>query len=146
MRQLQLGADEAITAPGNRLDERRILTQRLSQQKDIVGQAAFFDECVGPERPDHLVLLKQVPAIPDQQVQRVESFRRDRHYVILAQQPALHGIEAEGPKFVEPQWLLAGSLFRNDGGIAESFRGGSVACLLAQSPSLDPSENSLRNL
>ena len=115
MRQLQHGADETVTSSGNCFNERWVLTQCLSQEKDVVGQAAFFDESVGPKRLDQLVLLKQVSAIPDQQVQSVESFRCERHYLITAQQHALGGIQAEGSEFVEPQSLLARRLFRHGG-------------------------------
>ena len=146
LRQLQHGADEAVTSPWNRLNEGWVLAQCLSQQEDVVGQAAFFDESVGPKRPDQLVLLKHMSAIADQQVQSVESLRCERHDFITAHQRTLGRIQAEGSKFVEPQPLLARRLFRPGGRVAETFRGGSVACFLAQRSSLDPRENSLRNL
>jgi hypothetical protein len=146
MRKLQHGPDEAVTSPGNRFNESLVITQGLSQQKDVIGQASFFDERVGPKRPDHLVLLKHVPTIPDQQVESVKSFRRERHRLSTAQQHALVRIEAEGAKFVKTQSLPARRLSSHREPIAETFRGGSGVCFLAQSPSLDPRENSLRNL
>ena len=46
-------------------------------------------------------------------MQGVESFRRERHYLVTAQQLAFGGVQAEGTKFVESQCLLARRLFRN---------------------------------
>ena len=146
MRELSHGSNKTVTSPRNRFNESWILTQCLSQQKDVVGEATLFDERVGPKHADQFVLLQHASTISDQQMQGVECFGRERYYLVAAQQLAFGGIQTEGAKFVKTQSFLARRPFSHRERIAETCRGGSGAFFLAQSASLDPRENSLRSL
>jgi hypothetical protein len=62
--------DEAVTSPRNRFNVPMGLAQPPSKEKDVVGETTFFDERIGPKRPDQIVLLQEVPTVSYQQMQR----------------------------------------------------------------------------
>jgi hypothetical protein len=70
--------DEAITAPSQRRDVARpilAVAQRLAQARDMKAQAAFFDDDVGPDLRQQLLLADDLVGLGQQRNQNVEAAR-----------------------------------------------------------------------
>lgn len=62
----------------------------------MLGQIGFFDECVGPQRLEQLILRDDALSMLDQQRQKVECLRRQGLRRAVAEERALRGIQDEG--------------------------------------------------
>ncbi len=94
---------EAKSVPANGLDvcvSVVTVTQSLSQHRDVMIQVALFHKRVWPELLDQIVFLQYAPAVLHQHDQRVESLRRERNGLAIAQQLALGRYEPERIEFV----------------------------------------------
>ncbi len=64
------------------------LLQNLAQERDLTGEAAFFDEAVGPQRRHQLFLSHQMAGVAHQQQQSLEGFGRKGQNLVVAAQNA----------------------------------------------------------
>ena len=91
-------SDEAIAVLGHRLDEARIarlVAQRGPERADALGQRLVGDRHRAPDLFVEPVLGNQAACIPDQQRQRIEIARIERHRASGTQQDALIAIDRE---------------------------------------------------
>ena len=71
------------------------LLQNLAQERDLTGEAAFFDEAVGPQRRHQLFLSHQMAGVAHQQQQSLEGFGWKGQNLVAAAQNAFAGHEPE---------------------------------------------------
>ena len=83
------------------------VAQRLAQQRDVLREVVLFDEGVGPEPADDLVLLDDVPAALDEEEEGVEGLGRERDGLAGAEQAALRHLQTKRAEFVKKPGLLA---------------------------------------
>src|SRR5262245_5789899 len=84
---------KAVADSGNRNDHTLLVVpERLTQQRDVSGQAGVLDEAVGPYPSNQLVLADDFTGVLDENEERVQDLRRQCDgFVVSRQQSAVCG-------------------------------------------------------
>lgn len=77
-----------------------MFSERLANGVNVEGEVALFDEAIGPDATHQLAFPDYLAALFDQREQRVESFRRQRHHLAVAQQQPLANVKMERTELV----------------------------------------------
>jgi hypothetical protein len=94
---------EAVSALWRRFDVRpavRLQAQGLSEHEHVLGEVGLLDEAVGPEGLHQLLFADHAIPIPQQQMEGVDGFRRERHRDPVALQPVREKIQPKRPELV----------------------------------------------
>ncbi len=99
-------AEQAIAAAGNRVDEGAIGAERLADGGDVKMQGVFLDDCAGPDAVDEVVLVDELAARLDQNLQDLERAASDRNGD--ASRPQLAPVKIDFPRLrrVDGSWAL----------------------------------------
>ena len=92
------GGDEAVASAGHGDDvlvRARALSQDLPKDRNVLREAGFFDDSVGPKALEHLLLGEQVALVFDEQQQRIEDLGSNRYLLAVTQQNAPHRVALE---------------------------------------------------
>jgi len=92
-------SDELVSAPGESLDEDRLVVavlQDLADPQDVFLDDFLVDVSSRPQRLENLLLRHEPPRVLDQVAQHVECLRCDRHSLLAAPQTLIQGVEAKG--------------------------------------------------
>ena len=76
---------------------RGILTKNFSQNRDVAGEPAFFDEGIGPNLLHQHIFFDDVAAVLNQDNQRLQRLWRERHGHTVSEQDALFASRWKGP-------------------------------------------------
>src|SRR5881398_1545469 len=89
-------SDEAVAATRHCLYELLTiaLPQRLSEQRDILRQASFLNEAVGPKPAHQVFFFKQATAVLYKCQEHIECLWGERDGLSVAQEKALLRVEA----------------------------------------------------
>jgi hypothetical protein len=95
--------DEPVSASGHGDDVTvfvGLLTQALSQKRDVSRQAAFFDNGVSPHTAQQLPFGDHVASMLDESNQGVQHLGRKRHGVAMSKQQPFARVQNERAEFV----------------------------------------------
>src|SRR5437773_7085411 len=95
-------SDEAVAATRHCLYELLItaLPERLSEQRDILRQASFLNEAVGPKPAHQFFFFQKATAVFYQRKEHIECLWGERDGLPVAQEEAFLRVEAESVEFV----------------------------------------------
>ena len=96
--------DKTISAFRYRLDKLcpvDTLAERLAEDRDILGKVVFLDKTVRPDAFHYFFFRKDMPAVLDQQEQRIERFRSKRYRRLPVKKQPLGRIDTKTPEFVD---------------------------------------------
>ena len=82
----------------------RLLAQDLSQDEHRLREVRFLDSTVSPHQAHQVVFFDDAGSMLDEGEQHIVGFGRELHRLAIARQPALRGIEPEGPEVEECGW------------------------------------------
>jgi hypothetical protein len=103
---------EAVASPGDCFNVLVRFAQPLSKKKDVVREAAFFDERIRPKRLDQIVFFRRRPLCRTSRCNVSKAFGESAT-LFLPRTNFAPRDPAKGAKFIKPRRLLTRRNFRN---------------------------------
>ena len=77
------------------------LSERLAEYRDVLREVVLLDKTVRPHQLHQLFFRQHVTGVFEQSKQRIEDFRRERHFAILFEEKSLSWINPKPVKQIE---------------------------------------------